>query len=148
MSNLPTGTVTFLFTDIQGSTHLAQEYPDALPALLARHHAILHQAIESHNGYVFQIIGDEFKAAFYTAPDALNAAVDAQRGLLREAWSPVPVRVRMGINTGIAQSDAQEDVAGGYGGYSTLARAQRVMSTAYAQQILVANSTAELLRGE
>ena len=60
MSNLPSGTVTFLFTDIEGSTKLAQQYPDEMPALLARHHEILHQSIQAQNGYVFQIVGDSF----------------------------------------------------------------------------------------
>ena len=67
MTNLPTGTVTFLFTDIEGSTTLAQQLPAELPALLTRHHAILHQAIAAHHGHVFQIIGDAFCAAFHTA---------------------------------------------------------------------------------
>ena len=58
MTNLPSGTVTFLFTDIEGSTKLAQQYPDAMPALLARHNEILNQAIEAHNGFVFRVIGD------------------------------------------------------------------------------------------
>src|SRR5512136_1760204 len=82
--DLPTGTVTLLFTDIEGSTALAQQYPAALPALLARHHAILHQAIQVHNGHVFQITGDAFCAAFHTASDALRAALDAQRALQHE----------------------------------------------------------------
>src|SRR5512139_4022558 len=112
MRTPPTGTVTFLFTDIEGSTKLAQQYPDAMPALLARHHTLLREAIETHNGHVFQIIGDAFCAAFPTAPDALNAALDAQRALRREAWFPAPIKVRMGINTGIAR--AVDAVAGGY----------------------------------
>jgi class 3 adenylate cyclase len=66
---LPQGTVTFLFTDIQGSTRLWREYPQGMPAALARHHAILRAAIEEHNGYVFQIIGDAFCAAFSTAAE-------------------------------------------------------------------------------
>jgi len=81
MSTLPSGTVTFLFTDIEGSTGLAQQFPAELPALLARHHAILQQAIQAHQGHVFRIIGDAFCAAFGTAGDALLAALDAQRGL-------------------------------------------------------------------
>jgi class 3 adenylate cyclase len=81
---LPTGTVTFLFTDIEGITNLAQEYPDALPVLLARHHEILHQAIQAQNGHVFQIIGDAFCAAFHTAPEAFKAALTAQRTLACE----------------------------------------------------------------
>jgi class 3 adenylate cyclase len=57
MGELPTGTVTFLFTDIEGSTPLAQQFPVAWPALLVRHHAILHEAMEAHHGHVFQIVG-------------------------------------------------------------------------------------------
>ena len=63
----PTSTVTFLFTDIEGSTKLAQEYPGEMPALLARHHEILNQSIQSHKGYVFQIVGDSFAVAFHSA---------------------------------------------------------------------------------
>src|SRR5512136_1869111 len=100
VTDLPTGTVTFLFTDIEGSTSLAQQFPAELPALLARHHAILHQAIETHHGHVFQIIGDAFSTAFFTVSDALHAVLDAQRCLNQEAWTPAPIKVRMGINTG------------------------------------------------
>ena len=75
MTSLPTGTVTFLFTDIEGSTQLSQRYPDAFPTALARHHAILSDAITTHHGQVFQIIGDAFCAAFHRANDALNAAL-------------------------------------------------------------------------
>src|SRR4051794_35162935 len=81
MSNPPSGTVTFLFTDIEGSTRLAREFPEALPGALARHHDILNRAITSHEGYVFQISGDAFCAAFATAPAALAAAIEAQREL-------------------------------------------------------------------
>lgn len=148
MPDLPNRTVTFLFTDIAGSTQLAQAYPDAMPDLLARHHALLRSAIESHNGHIFQIIGDAFCAAFDTAPDALSAALDAQRALHVEAWSPVSLHVRMGINTGVARAGALDAIAGGYSGYSTLARTQRVMSAAHPGQILLSNSSAELLRQE
>ncbi len=146
--SLPSGTVTFLYTDIEGSTDLAQQYPDALPALLARHHAILHQAIGAHRGFVFQIIGDAFCAAFFTASDALQAALDAQRSLQHEAWQPAPIKVRMGLHTGAAQAGAIEDRAGGYAGYLTLTRVQRVMSTAHGGQVLLSNPTAELLHGQ
>ena len=148
MPELPTGTVTFLFTDIEGSTPLAQQYPAELPALLARHHAILHQSIAAHHGHVFQIIGDAFSAAFHTASDALHAALDAQRGLQHEVWHPAPIKARMGLHTGPAQAGAVEAVAGGYAGYATLARTQRVMSVAYGDQILLSNATAELLRDQ
>src|SRR5512136_3051229 len=94
LADLPTGTVTFLFTDIEGSTALAQQFPAELPALLARHHAILHQAIQARHGYVFQITGDAFCAAFHTASDAVRAAQDAQLSLRHEAWHPAPIKVR------------------------------------------------------
>jgi predicted ATPase/class 3 adenylate cyclase len=148
MSELPTGTVTFLFTDIEGSTSLAQQYPAELPALLARHHTILREAIETHHGHVFQIVGDAFCAAFQTASEGLNAALDTQRSLQHEAWRPAPIKVRMGIHTGSAQAGAVDAVAGGYTGYATLARTQRVMSTAYGGQVLLSNATAELVRGD
>src|SRR5512136_306175 len=148
MPDLPTGTVTFLFTDIEGSTTLAQQYPAELPALLARHHAILHEAIAAHHGHVFQITGDAFCAAFHTASDALQAALDAQRGLQHEAWNPAPIKVRMGLHTGAAQAGASEERAGGYAGYAAMARTQRVMSIAYGGQVLLSNSTAELLRDQ
>src|SRR5574341_380135 len=103
MAGFPTGTVTFLFTDIEGSTSLAQKFPDAMPALLTRHHEILNQAIEAQNGYVFQIVGDSFSAAFHSAIDALNATLSAQHLLQNETWTPAPIKVRMGIHTGVAQ---------------------------------------------
>jgi predicted ATPase/class 3 adenylate cyclase len=148
MVELPTGTVTFLFTDIEGSTPLAQQFPAELPNLLARHHAILHEAIEAQHGHVFQIIGDAFCAAFHTAGDALHAALTAQRGLQHAAWNPSPIKVRMGLHTGAAQAGAVDAVAGGYAGYATLARTQRVMSVAYGDQILLSNACAELVRDQ
>ncbi len=84
MPALPTGTVTFLFSDIEGSTKLWEAYPDAMRVALARHDALLRQAIEDNNGYVFKTIGDAFCAAFTTAPDALSAALAAQQALQRE----------------------------------------------------------------
>ncbi|HEX2996903.1 MAG TPA: adenylate/guanylate cyclase domain-containing protein, partial [Anaerolineales bacterium] len=72
MSNLPSGTVTFLFTDIEGSTKIAQEHPEAMTLLLARHHEILNQSIQAYNGYVFQIVGDAFCAAFHSPREALS----------------------------------------------------------------------------
>jgi predicted ATPase/class 3 adenylate cyclase len=146
--NLPSGTVTFLFTDIQGSTKLAQERRDTWEALRARHHAILRSAIEANDGHVFQIIGDAFCAAFHTVREALEAALAAQRGLQTEDWGEAPIKVRMGINTGAAQAGSNADGSGGYTGYSSMARTQRVMSTAYGGQILLSNTSAELLLGE
>src|SRR5687768_15343686 len=115
MNNLPTGTVTFLFTDIEGSTKLAREHPETWETLRSRHHQVLREAIESDNGFVFQIIGDAFCAAFHKAGDALNAALKAQQSLQSETWGEGVVRVRMGIHTGEAESQGSE-----YRGYLTL----------------------------
>ena len=142
MNHLPSGTVTFLFTDIEGSTKLAQEYPDAMPSLLARHNEILKQTIEGHHGFVFQIVGDSFCASFHNASDALNAALSIQRLLHNEAWTPAPIKVRMGIHTG--QADLQSN--GEYQGYLTLSHVQRLMSAAHGGQILISFATQELVR--
>ena len=142
MNSLPSGTVTFLFTDIEGSTKLAQEHPDEMPALLARHNEILSQAIEANNGYVFQIVGDSFSASFHSASDALNAALITQQTLQSEAWNPAPIKVRMGIHTGTAQLNEENQ----YSGYSTLASTQRIMSAGHGGQILLSNTTRELVQ--
>jgi len=142
MANLPSGTVTFLFTDIEGSTKLARQYPYEMPILLTRHNEILNQAIEAHNGFVFQIVGDSFSVAFHNASDALNTALDTQRHLHNEAWSPAPIKVRMGINTGAANLNDDKQ----YSGYSTLALTQRVMSAGHGGQILISQSTFDLTR--
>jgi len=144
-TNLPTGTVTFLFTDIEGSTRLAQEHPFEMPELLARHNAILQQSIEMHRGFVFRIVGDSFSAAFDTAIDALLAAVDAQRQLQSASWSPAPIRVRMGIHTGSAQL-RDEALGSSYEGYATLALTQRVMSVGHGGQILLSQITHDLVK--
>jgi len=142
--SLPSGTVTFLFTDIEGSTKLSQEYPDEMPSLLARHNQILSQAIHVYNGFVFQIVGDSYSAAFHNASDAMNATLDAQHALHNEGWSPVPIKVRMGIHTGPAQvQDESQDSR--YSGYATLATSQRVMSAGHGGQILISPTTYDLL---
>jgi len=141
MTNLPSGTVTFLFTDIEGSTKLAQEHPTEMPVLLARHNEILNQAIEANNGYVFQIIGDAFCAAFHSASDAINAAIESQKALQSESWNPAHIKVRMGIHTGTAQL-TDENL---YSGYATLALTQRIMSAGHGGQILLSGVTRELV---
>src|SRR6266545_3777525 len=141
MSNLPSGTVTFLFTDIEGSTKLAREHQESWEALRSRHHDILHRAIETHNGYVFQIIGDAFCAAFHTAGDALRAAAKSQLDLYSENWGDAPIKVRMGIHTG--KAEIQED--GQYHGYLAMSRIQRLMSAGHGGQVLISAATQELL---
>ena len=101
MSALPTGTVTFLFTDLEGSTRLWEGLPDAMREALARHDEILRDAIVAHDGYIVKMTGDGAHAAFATAHDAMNAAVDALLALRREAWRETgPLRVRVGLHTG------------------------------------------------
>ena len=84
MADLPTGTVTFLFTDIEGSTTRWEQHREAMQAALLRHDAILRKAIEEHGGVVFKTVGDAFYAAFATAPQALDAALAAQHALHAE----------------------------------------------------------------
>src|ERR1051325_4753223 len=146
--DLPSGTVTFLFTDIEGSTKLAQEHVEALPALLARHREILTQAIEANHGFIFQVVGDSFSAAFNTAVNALKAATQAQRQLHQEIWSPAPIRVRMGLHTGVAQLANDASIEGPYSGYATLAMTQRIMSAAHGGQILLSQITHDLVRDQ
>ena len=148
MENFPSGTVTFLFTDIEGSTKLAQQYPEAMPVMLARHREILQGSIQTQNGYIFQVVGDSFSAAFHSAKDALNAALDAQRQLYQEDWGSAPIKVRMGIHTGAAQLADDPNTEGPYAGYATLALTQRLMSAAHGGQILLSQSTYELMRDE
>ncbi|MGZ9226722.1 MAG: adenylate/guanylate cyclase domain-containing protein, partial [Anaerolineales bacterium] len=144
MAGIPSGTVTFLFTDIEGSTKLAREHPNKWETLRERHHAILKSAIELHNGYVFQIIGDAFCAAFHTAGDALRAAVKSQIDLHSENWGDAPVKVRMGIHTG--KAEIQEH--GQYHGYLAMSRIQRLMSAGHGGQVLISAATQELLLDE
>ena len=144
MNNLPSGTVTFLFSDIEGSTKLAQEHPDTWESLQERHHAILKSAIESDNGYIFQMIGDAFCAAFHIPGDALRAAVKSQSELQSENWGDTPIRVRMGIHVGHVELQDSGD----YRGYLTLSRIQRLMSAAHGRQVLVSLATQELVRDE
>ena len=143
MSSLPSGTVTFLFTDIEGSTKLAREDPDTWETLRERHNAILRGAIEANHGYIFQIIGDAFCVAFHTVVNGLKAAVEAQRELQREEWGESSIKVRMGLHTGSAELHEND-----YRGYLSMAKVQRIMSVAYGGQVLLSNPSAELLHNE
>jgi class 3 adenylate cyclase len=93
MAELPSGTVTFLFTDIEGSTTRWEHQPEAMGTALARHDVLLRAAIREHDGHVVKTMGDAFHAVFVRAPDAVAAALDAQRGLQAEPWGeigPIP----------------------------------------------------------
>ncbi|MBV6477840.1 MAG: hypothetical protein HGGPFJEG_00584 [Ignavibacteria bacterium] len=136
MKSFPTGIVTFLFTDIKGSTSLAQKYPDLLPKALKIHNQILKTSIESNNGFIFQIVGDAFCAAFQKPEEAIAASLDAQIKLNNENWGKFSLKVRMGMHTGPAEYSNNN-----YLGYVTLAQTQRVMSAAYGGQILTTENT-------
>jgi predicted ATPase/class 3 adenylate cyclase len=142
-SGAPTGTVTFLFTDIEGSTRLAQQQPTAWEVLRQRHGEILSAAMEAEGGFVFEVTGDAFSVAFHSPADALRAAARAQQDLNSEPWGQVPIRVRMGIHTGQAEA-----VEGHYRGYLTLSTVQRIMSAAHGGQVLLSEATFELVRDE
>jgi len=144
--DLPTGTVTFLFTDIEGSTKLWQQYPNAMPKALACHHAILNETIAAHAGYVFQIIGDAFCAAFSTATDGLEAALATQRALRATTWGETgAISVRMALHTGRADMRVGERTSGEYVSSLTLSRAARLLSAGHGGQILLSLPTAELV---
>ena len=137
----PSGTVTFLFTDVEGSTRLWEEHADAMTLALARHDHIVRTAVEGHAGYLVKTTGDGVHAAFATASGALEAAVEAQRMLVAEHWvSDDPLRVRMGVHTGSA-----EYRDGDYFG-TAVNRAARVMAAAHGGQVVVSLATEELVR--
>src|SRR5919112_6611216 len=101
MASPPPGTLTFLFTDIEGSTKLWEDNAPAMQAALARHDELIRRAIEQRGGYVFKTVGDAFCAVFPRVPDALEAALDIQRRLLSSEWEESgSLRVRMALHTG------------------------------------------------
>jgi predicted ATPase/class 3 adenylate cyclase len=139
----PTGTLTFLFTDIEGSTRLWENNAPAMQAALTRHDEILRSAIEERGGYVFKTVGDAFCAVFPTAPDALEAALEIQRRLLSSEWEQTgPLRVRMALHTGAA-----EERDGDYFG-PPLNRVARLLSAAHGGQVLLSLPTQELVRDQ
>ena len=136
---LPTGTLTFLLTDIEGSTRLWQGAPDAMQIALARHDVILRQGIATHGGHVFKTAGDAFFAAFTTPWLALDAALAMQQALQAEAWPPQsPIRVRMALHSGAAELRD-----GDYFG-QPLNQVARLLSTGHGGQTLVSSVTCEL----
>jgi predicted ATPase/class 3 adenylate cyclase len=142
MSELPTGTVAFLFTDVEGSTGLWESRPEAARAAMARHDDLLRQAIEAHDGRVFKTLGDGFCAAFATATDALAAALSAQLAVHAEDWGePGPLRVRMAVHAGAAEV-REGDYAG-----SALNRVSRLLSAGHGGQTLFSQTAYDLVQG-
>jgi predicted ATPase/class 3 adenylate cyclase len=138
--SIPSGTVTLLFSDIEGSTKLWENSSEAMAEALERHDQLLRQAMDEHHGYVFKTIGDAFCVAFETCHDALRAALATQHSLLRESWpSEAEIRVRLALHTGVCQ---ERD--GDYFG-PTVNRTARLMAIAHGGQVLVSGVSAELL---
>ncbi len=137
MPSLPTGTVTFLFTDIEGSTKLWEQHPEAMKVALAKHDALLRDAIESHRGRLIKTTGDGLHAVFASPMEAIASVVVAQQHL-QKPLGQLRLNVRMGLHAGEAE---QRD--GDYFGV-TLNRAARVMSLAHGGQILLSSAIAEL----
>jgi len=141
MSELPTGTLTFLFTDIEGSTRLWEAHREGMPAALARHDALVQQAIAEHGGRVFKASGDAFCAVFAAAPDALAAALTAQRALRAERWpDSLRIAVRMAVHTGLPELRGAD-----YFG-EPLNRLARLLAAGHGGQTLVSEVTSELCR--
>ncbi len=142
MTPLPTGTVTFLFTDIEGSTRLLQSLEGGYTQLLARHHGIMRAAIAAHDGVEIGTEGDSFFVVFPSAAGAVAATVDAQRALHAEAWpTELPVAVRMGLHTG-------EGTLGGDGYVGIdVHRAARIGAAGHGGQTLLSETTRSLVAG-
>lgn len=143
MSSLPAGTVTFLFTDIEGSTKLWEQYPEAMKPALAKHDSILKESIESNRGHIIKTTGDGVHAVFSTVMDGINAAVVAQKNLVSmpsNSASDMGIKVRMGLHTGEAELRD-----GDYYG-QTLNRAARIMSAGHGGQILTSEISAQVAR--
>lgn len=141
MPQRPTGTITFLFSDIEGSSRKWEQQPDAMRAALAVHDRLLRHAFESQGGYVFKTVGDAFCVAFDTAQDAFTGALEGQRALHTADWGQIgDLKVRMALHTGAA-----EYRDGDYFG-PTLNRVSRILSSAHGAQVLLSLPTQELVR--
>ena len=139
----PTGTVSFLFTDIEGSTQLWESSPQSMGTALGLHDHLVRSTVAAHGGFLFSTAGDGIGASFQRAADAVGAAVALQVGLRRVDWPDgVGLRVRVGVHTGEA-----EERDGDYFG-PPVNRAARVMSAANGGQIVVSSTTAEVIGAE
>jgi predicted ATPase/class 3 adenylate cyclase len=149
MTHLPTGTVTFYFSDIEGSTRLLEALGDRYPALLDRHREIVRDAFGRFGAVEVSTQGDSFFAAVPDAARAVAASVAIQRGMAREAWGPLPrqaewsgVRIRIGLHTGDGRVAADDYVG------LDVHRAARIMSAAHGGQIVASATTRSQARQE
>jgi predicted ATPase/class 3 adenylate cyclase/Tfp pilus assembly protein PilF len=137
---LPTGTVTFLFTDIEGSTRQWERFPEAMKTALARHDEILRRAVTEYGGWIIKMRGDGVQAVFTAAQDALAAVLEGQSALVREPWpEPVTIRARMALHSGEAQIRADDY----YG--AAVNRAARIVEIGHGGQVLLSGVTCGLI---
>ncbi len=146
MSRIPAGSLTFLFTDIEGSTLRWEQDHAAMSAALVRHDDLVRSAIETHGGHVFKTVGDAFCAAFADAGAALAAAVAGQRALVAEDWSAfgpdfAVLRIRAGLHTGAAEARG-----GDYFG-PALNRTARLTSAGHGGQVLISLAVQQVVHG-
>jgi predicted ATPase/class 3 adenylate cyclase len=143
MPELPSGTVTFLFTDIEGSTALWEREQQAMAAAVNRYFALLRVAIAAQGGVLFKTVGDGVQAAFPSAPDAVAAAIAAQTTLQAEQWPdpPGPLHVRMALHAGEATPDARGDYLA-----APLNRLARLLEVARGGQILLTEAVERLVQ--
>ena len=144
MADLPSGTVTFLFTDIEGSTALWERDRAAMATAVARHLALLQATTEVHNGVLFKVVGDAVQAAFSIAPDALAAAVTTQQALMTEPWPdpPGPLLVRMALHAGQAEPRNGDYLS------APLNRLSRLLASGHGGQILLSQAVQQLVRDD
>jgi predicted ATPase/class 3 adenylate cyclase len=143
MVDLPRGTVTFLFTDIEGSTRLWERHRQAMAQAVEHHLTVLRSAITEHGGVLFKVVGDGVQAAFPRAPSAVAAALQAQRALLGENWGEIsPLAVRMALHAGEAEPDEHGDFL-----TAPLNRLSRLLAVGYGGQILLSQTVQQLSRG-
>ena len=140
MSAAPVGDVTFLFTDIEGSTALWDRFPDAMPDALAEHDRRIRAVVDAHDGYVFTTAGDSFAVAFSSAHDAVTSTLEIQRAMLDPAVG-VELRVRIGLHAGTATL-RDGDYFGG-----AVNRGARVAGCAHGGQLVLSQSAVDLLAG-
>ncbi|HKW44367.1 MAG TPA: adenylate/guanylate cyclase domain-containing protein, partial [Candidatus Eremiobacteraceae bacterium] len=135
---LPTGTVTFLFTDIEGSTQRWEQHPDAMMAAVNRHDELLRSVMAAHGGHVFKTVGDAFCVAFQRPEEGIAAAIAAQRALSEEDFSSLNgLAVRMGLHVGEA-AERDNDYFG-----PTVNRVARLMSIGHGGQVLMSGAVYE-----
>jgi predicted ATPase/class 3 adenylate cyclase len=141
MAQRPTGTVTFLFTDIEGSTRLWEQHPEQMRHSLALHDEILEREIDAVGGFVHSTAGDAYSAAFSDPANAIGAAVAAQRALREASWPELcEIRVRMAVHTGVAHERGDHY----YG--PALNRCARILSSAHGGQIVISRGTEQLVQ--